>query len=39
MADVDRSYDVSRHVEMGKAPSEEIRDAIRELSASAVASR
>ncbi len=39
MVEVDRSFEVAQNVEMGKAPSEETRDAIRELSAAAVASR
>ena len=39
MADVDRSFEVSQHVEMGKAPSEETRDAIRGLNEAAMASR
>ena len=39
MADVNRSFEVSQHVEMGKAPSEETRDAIRGLNEAAMASR
>ena len=39
MADVDRSFEVSQHVEMGKAPSEKIRAAIRGLNEAAMASR
>ena len=39
MAEVDRSFEVSQHVEMGKAPSEETRDAIRGLNEAVMASR
>ena len=39
MADVDRSFKVSQNVEMGKAPSQETRDAIRGLNEAAMASR
>ena len=39
MADVDRSYDAARDVEMGKVPTPETAEAIRDLNAAAVASR
>ena len=39
MAEVNRSFEGSQHVEMGKAPSEETRDAIRGLNEAVMASR
>ena len=39
MADVRRSWDVARHVEMGNPPTPETANAIRELNSAAVASR
>ena len=39
MADVDRAFAVSKMVEMGKPPTPETQEAIRELGAAAVASR
>ncbi len=39
MADVRRSWETAKNVEMGKAPSEETREAIRELNTAAMATR